>query len=90
SIGKNSFLVMVTLNKQFVKLLAGRGSNGVIDERTGEVTYRVIYPIDQAQMNLLKRTELDKIIVGWSSGYEEYETYHPGVFMHQIQCLESR
>jgi hypothetical protein len=39
---------------------------------------------------LLKRFELDKIILGWSSGYEEYETYHPGLFMHQIQCLESR
>jgi hypothetical protein len=81
---------MMTLNNQYVKLLAGNGSNGVLNEKTGELTYRVIYPIDQSQINLLKRFELDKIILGWSSGYEEYETYHPGLFMHQIQCLESR
>ncbi|MCI4650618.1 hypothetical protein [Phaeodactylibacter sp.] len=90
TIQKGSFLVMMTLNNQYVKLLAGNGSNGVLNEKTGELTYRVIYPIDQSQINLLKRFELDKIILGWSSGYEEYETYHPGLFMHQIQCLESR
>ncbi len=89
TIQKGSFLVMMTLNNQYVKLLAGNGSNGVLNEKTGELTYRVIYPIDQSQINLLKRFELDKIILGWSSGYEEYETYHPGLFMHQIQCLES-
>jgi hypothetical protein len=89
TIQKGSFLVMVTLNNQYVKLLAGKGSSGVLNEKTGELTYRVIYPIDQSQINLLKRFELDKIILGWSSGYEEYETYHPGLFIHQIQCLES-
>lgn len=90
TINKGSFLVMIALNGQFVKLLAGKGSSGVLNEKTGELTYRVIYPIDQGQVNLLKRYELDRIILDWSSGYEEYETYHPGLFMHQIQCLESR
>lgn len=90
AIRKNSFLVLVTLNNQFVKLLAGNGDQGVVNERTGELTYRVVYPIDQGQINLLKRYELDKIILRWSSGHEEYEAYHPGLFMHQIQCLESR
>lgn len=90
SIRKSSFLVMVTLNNQFIKLLAGKGSLGEVNERTGEITYKVIYPIDQGQINLLKRYELDKIILQWSTGHEEYEAFHPGLFMHQIQCLESR
>lgn len=89
SIRKGNFLMITTLTNQFVKLHAGTTSHGEWMEQTGELVYRVYYPIDQGQLNLLKRDEVDKIIVSWSTGHEEYEAYHPGLFMHQIRCLET-
>ncbi len=89
SIKKGNFLMITTLGNQFVKLHAGTTSHGEWNAQTGQLVYRVHYPIDQGQLNLLKRDEVDKVIVSWSTGHEEYEAYHPGLFMHQIRCLET-
>jgi predicted secreted protein len=87
-IEKGSYLMIKMLNSQFVTLFSGKMDRGTYDTQTQLLTYSVHYPIDQSQLNLLKRNEVDKIVVSWSSGYEEYEVYALDFFINQIRCLE--
>lgn len=87
-IERGSYLMITTLGNQYVKLFCGTMDNGEYDTQTEMLTYRVHYPLDQSQLNLLKREEVDKIIMGWSSGHEEYEVFNPGFFVRQVGCLE--
>jgi hypothetical protein len=87
-IEKGSYLMVKLLNGQFITLFSGKMDTGAYDTETGLLTYRVHYPIEQSQINILKRSEASSVLVSWSSGYEEYEVYELGFFMNQIRCLE--
>ncbi|HMQ45833.1 MAG TPA: hypothetical protein PKA00_04375 [Saprospiraceae bacterium] len=87
-IEKGSYLMVKLLNNQFITLRSGKMDQGTYDTESGLLTYRVHYPIDQGQINVLKRSEVNSVIVSWSSGYEEYEVYNMGFFIQQITCLE--
>lgn len=88
-IEKGSILTIHLLNGDYVKLQAGKMDRGRYDTEQELLTYQVHYPIDRTQINLLKNSEVDKIRVFWSSGYEEYEVYQLDFFMNQISCLEN-
>ena len=87
-IEKGSYLMIKLLNNQFVTLFSGKMDKGTYDTETGLLSYLVHYPIDQSQINILKNSETDSVIVSWSSGYEEYEVFQLGFFINQIRCLE--
>ncbi|MCB9291302.1 MAG: hypothetical protein H6560_28605 [Lewinellaceae bacterium] len=87
-IEKGSYLMIKLLNGQFITLFSGKMDKGTYDTQTGLLSYLVHYPIDQSQINLLKNSEADSVIVSWSSGYEEYEIFELGFFIHQIRCLD--
>ncbi|MCO6487354.1 MAG: hypothetical protein J5I98_03000 [Phaeodactylibacter sp.] len=87
-IEKGSYLMVKLLNGQFITLFSGKMDKGTYDTETGLLSYLVHYPIDQGQINLLKNSEADSVIVSWSSGYEEYEIFQLGFFINQIRCLE--
>lgn len=87
-IEKGSYLMIKLLNGQFVTLFAGKMDKGTYNTETELLSYLVHYPIDQSQINILKNSEVDSVIVSWSSGYEEYEVYQLGFFINQIRCLD--
>ncbi len=87
-IEKGSYLMIKLLNGQFITLFSGKMDKGTYNTDTGLLAYLVHYPIDQGQINILKNSEVDSVIVSWSSGYEEYEVYQLGFFINQIRCLE--
>lgn len=87
-IEKGSYLMVKLLNGQFITLFSGKMDKGTYDTETGLLSYLVHYPIDQGQINLLKNSEADSVIVSWSSGYEEYEIFQLGFFINQIRCLD--
>lgn len=88
-IEKGSILTIHLLNGDYIKLQAGKMDRGRYDTEQELLTYQVHYPIDRTQINLLKNSEVDKVRVFWSSGYEEYEVYQLDFFMNQIRCLEN-
>ncbi len=87
-IEKGSVLTVKLLNGQYVNLRSGELDEGSYDLETEILTYRVHYPIDRSQINILRKSEVDTVLVFWSSGFEEYEVYHLDFFMNQIECLE--
>jgi hypothetical protein len=87
-IEKGSVLTIRLINGNFINLRSGTMDRGSYDTRVNLLTYRVHYAIAQDQMSFLSKSEVDKIRVFWSSGYEEYEVYQLDFFMKQLACLD--
>lgn len=87
-IEKGSILTIKLLDGSFANLRAGKMDKGSYDTRTGLLTYSVHYPIDRNQIQLLRNSETDSVLVFWSSGYEEYEVFEIDFFINQLSCLE--
>lgn len=88
SLDKGSYLTIKLINEDFISLRANKTDRGKYNVAEETVTYKVNYTIDQSQVNIIKNSEVDKVMVFWSTGYEEYEVYEVGFFMDQIRCLE--
>lgn len=88
-IEKGSVLIVKLINGDFVTLRAGKMDKGSYDMEAEMLTYSVHYPIDNSQVGILKKSELDSLLVFWSSGYEEYKIYELDFFITQIHCLEN-
>lgn len=87
-IKEESPLTIKLLNGQFVNLFASKADAGRLNPNDKTMTYTVQYPIDRSYVSLLKKVEMEKMVIFWSSGYEEYEVYHLDFFMQQLSCLE--
>jgi len=87
-IEKGSILIIKLLDGNFVSLPALRMDQGSYDTTAELLTYSVHYPLDRSQMNLLRHSEVDSVIMFWSSGYEEYPVYNLNFFAQQMGCLE--
>ncbi len=87
-IEKNSVLIIKLLNGDFITLNAGRMDQGSYDTEKEVLTYRVHYPMDRSQLGILRNSELDAMIMFWSSGYEEYDVFNLDFFISQLSCLD--
>lgn len=87
-IEKGSILTVKLLDGSFVNLRSGKMDKGSYDTITNLLTYSVHYPIDRSQISLLRNSEVDSVLVFWSSGYEEYEVFEVDFFINQLACLE--
>ena len=86
-IEKNSTLMIKLLNGQFVNLWAATEDKGTISPITNLMTYQVHYPIDGSYISLLRKVEMEKMVVFWSSAFEEYEVFQMDFFIKQLNCL---
>lgn len=87
-IEKGSILTIRLINGDFINLKSGSMDRGSYDTKENLLTYRVHYGIAGDQLSFLEKSEVDKIRVFWSSGYEEYEVYQLDFFMKQLACLD--
>lgn len=87
-IEKGSMLIIKLLNGGFIQLHSGKMDKGRYDTEKEILTYEVHYAIGQNYLKSLQTSEIDSIIVSWSSGYEEYQVYNLDFFQNQISCLE--
>lgn len=87
-IEKGSILTIRLINGDFINLKSGSMDRGSYDTKENLLTYRVHYGIAGDQISFLEKSEVDKIRVFWSSGYEEYEVYQLDFFMKQLACLD--
>ncbi len=87
-IERGSVLIIKLLNGDFVTLTTNKMDRGSYDTTREILTYQVHYAIDRSLLSILKRSEVDSIIMFWSSGYEEYEVFNVDFFTNQLQCLE--
>ena len=63
------------------------------DEGTAEKDNQTYYfkaqlKLDKSQVRKLQTTEIDRVRVSWSAGYEDYEIYRVGALLQQGKCIE--
>ncbi len=87
-IEKGSILNIKLMDESNAKLFNNKTDVGVLDELNNTVTYSAQYVINSGEEKVLRRNEIDKIRVIWSSGYEDYEVYNVDFFTNQFNCLK--
>lgn len=87
-IEKNSLLTLTLFDGQTLQLKAGELDLGKYDTENDILIYRMIYKIDNQQLNLLRRQDLEEIRMYWSAGFEVYPVYNIDFFSRQLKCLD--
>ena len=85
---KGSILSLKLLNGNAVKLLNTKTSTGTVSKLNKTTTYRGQYLISPDQEKQIKKSEVDKVRIVWSTGYEDYEVYELDFFLDQFKCLD--
>ncbi|MCB0661422.1 MAG: hypothetical protein KDC24_01680 [Saprospiraceae bacterium] len=84
---KGSILTIKLLNGDVVRLLNNHSDRGVPAADKKGIVYKAQYALDSEVMKTLKKSEVDKVRLFWSTGYEDYEVYELDFFFHQLQCI---
>ena len=87
SLTKNSIASLKFLDGDMFTLFSARNDDGVRDEAGQIFTYQAQYPLDATLLKKLRKTELDKLRIAWSTGYEDYEVQGVDVLMREARCL---
>ncbi|HRI61880.1 MAG TPA: hypothetical protein PK228_19210, partial [Saprospiraceae bacterium] len=87
SLAKGSIASLKFLDGDTFTLNNTRNDDGVRDESGQVFTYQAQYPLDAALVKKLRKTELDKLRVAWSTGYEDYDVQGIDVLMWEGKCL---
>jgi hypothetical protein len=85
---KGALINVKLLSGDNVKLVNSKTNMGTADPIDGSVTYRAQYLISSGDEKQLKKSEVDKVRIIWSSGYEDYEVYELDFFIDQFKCLD--
>ena len=89
-IEKGSVLNLKLMDDTNIKLFNNKTDVGIINELDNSVTYNAQYLISSGAEKMLRKNEIDKIRVIWSSGYEDYEVYDLDFFINQFNCLNDK
>lgn len=87
NLAKNSFALLTFTDGTVLNVNDLRSDEGSIDPDTRLVTYRAQYPLDGPALRKIRTTELDRIRIAWSTGYEDYDVQQVDVLMRQAKCL---
>jgi len=89
-IEKGSQINIKLLDGENVKLVNTKTNMGTENPLESSVTYRAQYLISSGDEKKLKKSEVDKCRIIWSSGYEDYEVYELDFFLDQFKCLDKK
>ena len=88
SIEKGSALVVNLLNGDSVRLQAVKSDQGSPDPVNETFIYQMQYNLNLQQLKELQISEIDKVRMVWSAGYEDYEVYDLDFLKRQAMCIE--
>jgi len=87
NLAKNSLAVLTFTDGAAVSLYDTKMDEGLLDPGTRLVTYQAQYALDAAAFRKVRNTELDKVRIAWSTGYEDYDIQQVDLLMRQAACL---
>ncbi len=86
---KNSLAMLTFTDGTALNLSNSQLDEGTTDPDTRLVTYRAQYPLDAATLRKIRSTELDRLRIAWSTGYEDYGVQQVDALMQQAKCLSA-
>jgi hypothetical protein len=84
---KNSQLTLWFMDGASFVVYNQQTEEGTLNPETQAYVYRAQYALSADLIRKMRRTELDKIRVAWSSGYEDYDVQFVQLLMQQSKCL---
>ncbi len=86
-IDKESLATLKFIDGASYNLYNQLASEGAQNPETQAFTFQSQYLLPADALKKLRRTELDKVRIAWSSGYEDYEVQYVALLMQQAKCL---
>ena len=87
SLQKSSVAILKFMDGYSITLYNARADEGATDPEGKFVLFQAEFPIDRTTIKKLRNTELDRIRVAWSNGYEDYDVQQVDLLMWQAKCL---
>ncbi len=87
---KGALINIKLLDGENVKLVNSKTNIGTENPLERSVTYKAQYLISSGDEKKLKKSEVDKVRIIWSSGYEDYEIFELDFFKNQFKCLDGK
>lgn len=84
---KNSVATLKFIDGSNFMLQNAVPDDGVFNPETGATIFRAQYPVPADTLKKMRRTELDKLRIAWSNGYDDYEVQQVDLLMRQVECL---
>jgi hypothetical protein len=86
-VAKNSIAILKFVDGTTLSLYNLRSDEGTMDASGLVATFRAQYDLDKSYLKKLRTTELDKIRMAWTTGYEDYEVQQIDLLMRLSKCL---
>jgi len=86
---KGNPLTIKLVNGEIVKLLSVNSDSGNYDQTTGLTTFRNQFLVQKGEEKSFLESEIDKVRLVWTNGYEDYDVYEVDFLMNQLNCLYS-
>jgi hypothetical protein len=84
---KNSIAQMKFMDGSSITLQNAVADDGQFQPESGATIYRAQYALMAETLRKMRRTELDKLRIAWSNGYEDYDVQYVDLLMRQAECL---
>lgn len=82
-------LMVKLLDGTTVVLNCQESNSGTVDENNGRTVYRTFYGIDKSEEKQLLNSEVVKVRMIWSKGFEDYDVNELDFFIDQLKCLDA-
>ncbi len=89
-LANGSLLRLKLLSGEYVSLYNIKADRGRIDPYSGHTIFTGQYALGKDEIRLLQSSELDKVRILWSTGYEDYDVYKIDFFKDRLACLMSQ
>ena len=89
-IDKGSVLTVKLLDGSAIRLLNKKTDIGIVDPVNKTTEYKGQYIITNKDEKMLSKSEVDKLRVVWSTGYEDYDIYEMDFLIKQLNCINSK
>jgi hypothetical protein len=87
SLRKGSKVMLKLKNGEMISVEFDTSDFGEVDYDRSRTTYSNYCAINDEQKEMLKSSEVDKVRIYWSEGYEDYECDNSDVYVTQLSCL---
>ena len=87
-VSKGSKISLKLSDGTIAELTISKSDFGDMDYDKGTTTYSSYCILGNSELETLKSSEIDKVRIYWSKGYESYDCDSPGLLIKQLNCLE--
>jgi len=88
AVSKGSKIIMKLADGTITELIISKSDFGDTDYDKEITTYSSYCILGDSELETLKSSEIDKVRIYWSKGYESYDCDNPSVISNQLKCLD--